>query len=129
MTLIPKQDEDIKTRKNYWLNTDAKILYKTSAKQPLPVHLPGTQYGSRGDKGKISKMLRLWRRMPKSSPTLIKASERGGDLVSPIGGERVEKDLGYLQILHTHFPQILGSCPAVFLCPREGLGSRKNGEE
>lgn len=55
--------------------------------------------------------------MPESSSALVKASERGGDLVSPIG-ERV-KDLGYLQILYTHFPQILGSCPVVFLCPRE----------
>lgn len=52
--------------------------------------------------------------MPESS-----ASKRGSDWESPLGGEGMEKDLGHLQVLCTPFPLILGSCPGVFLCPRE----------
>lgn len=56
--------------------------------------------------------------MPESS-ALVEASKRDDDWESPIGGKGMEKDLGHLQVLCTPFPQILGSCPVVFLCPRE----------
>lgn len=56
--------------------------------------------------------------MPESL-ALVEASERGGVLESTIGREGMEKDLGHLQILCILFSQILGSCPLVFLCPRE----------
>lgn len=67
--------------------------------------------------------------MLESSSALVKANEKGGDLVSPIGGERVEKDLGYLQILPYPFSPDLRVLPCGFPVPKgEGLGSRKRGE-
>lgn len=48
--------------------------------------------GREEDKGKIFKMLRLWRRMFEFW-VLVEVSERGGDLEFFIG-EGMEKDLG-----------------------------------
>lgn len=66
--------------------------------------------------------------MPESSSALVKASERGGDLVSPIGGEGGEGSRVPTDSLYPLSPD-LRVLPCGFPVPKgEGLGSRKNGE-
>lgn len=74
-------------------------------------------------KGKISEMLRLWRRIPESW-ALAEASESGGNLESPMGKE-MEKDLRAPADSQYPLSPDLRVLPCGFPVPRgEGLGSR-----
>ena len=70
--------------------------------------------GSRGDRGRFPKCRNCGEVC--LNPRPVRGVVTGDP---PLGGEGMEKDLGHLQVLCTPFPLILGSCPGVFLCPRE----------